>query len=393
MNLLLMVILLALTTGYQGKGAPGAEPALQGKSLSQWLELLGQDAGPNQPTDAMMRSKRGSLIALELMSTSADPRILETVSKALLNDKDARVREACAGAMVRIAVKIADKSKSEAPREFAAKALNESMKQDQALKVREAAAQGLGKLSPQSIVALETLALALAAKEPGIRMASADALRRLGKSAKPASKQLLALASSKEADVISRSFACLALGDMQEEAAISVLLGIIESKAEALDLQVAATKAIAMFSIEDKDTVVKIGKVLGGAGAPRELKLAIVVCLDQLGTLAAPAVEPLIDVLVDRDGAIRAIALHALGNIGKDLGPMLDRARNAVVTSLNDGSLDVRLSALGTLGRWGPSLVDAATIARVEKLEKDPAKEVRETARIVLARLRGAPPK
>lgn len=388
MNLVLMVSLLVQTMAFQGKGTPVAEPALQGKTLSQWLEMLGQNGSP--PSDMTMRSKRGALIALELMSSSTDPRILDAISKALQNDRDARIREACASAMVRIATKISDKSKSETPREFAAIALNQSLKQDKEVKVREGAAQGLAKLAPQSLVALETLAQALSEKEPGIRMASADALRRLGKAAKGASKPLQNLASNKDADNISRSFACLALGNMQEESAIPVFLAILESKAEALDLQVASAKAISTVPLEDKDTIVRIGKVLGGPNAPRELKLAVVVCLDQLGPVAAPAGEALIGVLGDRDAAIRAIALHALGNIGKDLGALVERARNAIATSLNDVSLDVRLSALETLGRWGPELVDSSIISRVEKLEKDPAREVRETVKIVLARLRGA---
>jgi HEAT repeat protein len=112
-----------------------------------------------------------------------------------------------------------------------------------------------------------------------------------------------------------------------------------------------------------------------------------------MGKLAQPATEALIAVLADRDGSIRAIAIHALGNMGPELGPMLDRARNAVGNSLMDASADVRLSALETLGRWGPSLVDMATTSKIEKLEKDSSKEVRETAKLVLGRLRGPAPK
>jgi len=391
LNTSCLVLTLLAFSPFQDKSSD-PEPSLQGKTLTQWMELLSrEDVG--QTADARMKSKRGALIALELLAGSYEPKIIEAVSKVMAGDSDPKIREAAAGALVRIALKISQKSKTEEPKDMAVISLRQVLKTDKDSKVREMAAQGLGKLVPQAVKALDVLAASLDEKEAGIRIASADAIRKLGEQAKPASKQLQILASNKNADIISRSHACLALGNIREEAALPFLLEIMEARNEALDLQVASAKAFSMIPLKDKEIPARLGKVLIAPSTARDLKLALVVSLDQMGKLAQPATEALIAVLADRDGAIRAIAIHALGNMGPELGPMLDRARNAVGNMLMDSSADVRLSALETLGRWGPSLVDMATASKVEKLEKDSSKEVRETAKLVLARLRGPAPK
>ena len=112
----LVLTLLALSP-FQDKSSD-PEPSLQGKTLTQWMELLSrEDVG--QTADARMKAKRGALIALELLAGSYEPKIIEAVSKVMAGDSDPKIREAAAGALVRIALKISQKSKTEEPKDMA----------------------------------------------------------------------------------------------------------------------------------------------------------------------------------------------------------------------------------------------------------------------------------
>ncbi|MFN6050422.1 MAG: hypothetical protein ACK47R_06305, partial [Planctomycetia bacterium] len=112
------LVLTLLAFGLFQDKSSEPEPSLQGKTLTQWMELLSrEDVG--QTSEARMKAKRGALIALELLAGSYEPKIIEAVTKVMATDSDPKIREAATGALVRIAQKISQKSKTEEPKDMA----------------------------------------------------------------------------------------------------------------------------------------------------------------------------------------------------------------------------------------------------------------------------------
>ena len=372
------------------------EPVFQGKKFSEWETMLKVDSNYSKLSDAekekSSRSRRAGLIALELMASSLDKRILPSMVLVLKNDPEEKLRETAALSLTRVALKMSEKTKSASTRQYAAEVLKESLEKDKSIRVKEIAASSLGKMVPESAPAIPALILAMKQKDTGLRVAAVDALRRLGPEAKDAAPDLRALASDSTADIISKSFAFLALGNLKDGAAIPVLLQTVQDAKMPLELRIPAANAISMMGGEAGGAFAeKLGLLLIEEGTPKDLKIALSITLDSQESFAYPAWKSMVPALKDRDAAVRSIILHCLGNIGVKLQKDFKVVQAAVLGCVNDSALEVRLAAVETLGRWGPELSDDEVVKKVESLTKDTAKEMRETAATVLKRLKGTP--
>jgi len=372
------------------------EPVFQGKKFSEWEAMLKVDSNYSKFSDAekekSSRSRRAGLIALELMANSLDKRILPLMVLVLKNDPEEKLRETAALSLTRVALKMSEKTKSASTRQYAAEVLKESLEKDKSIRVKEIAASSLGKMVPESAPAIPALILAMKQKDTGLRVAAVDALRRLGPEAKDAAPDLRALASDSTADIISKSFAFLALGNLKDGAAIPVLLQTVQDAKMPLELRLPAANAISMMGGEAGGLIAeKLGLLLIEEGTPKDLKIALSITLDSQESFAYPAWKSMVPALKDRDAAVRSIILHCLGSIGAKLQKDFKVVQAAVLGCVNDSALEVRLAAVETLGRWGPELSDDEVVKKVESLTKDTAKEMRETAATVLKRLKGAP--
>ncbi len=372
------------------------EPVFQGKKFSEWEAMLKVDSNYSKFSDAekekSSRSRRAGLIALELMANSLDKRILPSMVLVLKNDPEEKLRETAALSLTRVALKMSEKTKSSSTRQYAAEVLKESLEKDKSIRVKEIAASSLGKMVPESAPAIPALILAMKQKDTGLRVAAVDALRRLGPEAKDAAPDLRALASDSTADIISKSFAFLALGNLKDSAAIPVLLQTVQDAKMPLELRLPAANAISMMGGEAGGLIAeKLGLLLIEEGTPKDLKIALSITLDSQESFAYPAWKSMVPALKDRDAAVRSIILHCLGSIGAKLQKDFKVVQAAVLGCVNDSALEVRLAAVETLGRWGPELSDDEVVKKVESLTKDTAKEMRETAATVLKRLKGTP--
>lgn len=372
------------------------EPVFQGKKFSEWEAMLKVDSNYSKLSDAekekSARSRRAGLIALELMANSLDKRILPSMVQVLKNDPEEKLRETAALSLTRVALKMSEKTKSSSTRQYAAEVLKESLEKDKSIRVKEIAASSLGKMVPESAPAIPALILAMKQKDTGLRVAAVDALRRLGPEAKDAAPDLRALASDSTADIISKSFAFLALGNLKDGAAIPVLLQTVQDAKMPLELRLPAANAISMMGGESGGLIAeKLGLLLIEEGTPKDLKIALSITLDSQESFAYPAWKSMVPALKDRDAAVRSIILHCLGSIGAKLQKDFKVVQAAVLGCVNDSALEVRLAAVETLGRWGPELSDDEVVKKVESLTKDTAKEMRETAATVLKRLKGTP--
>lgn len=372
------------------------EPVFQGKKFSEWEAMLKVDSNYSKLSDAekekSSRSRRAGLIALELMANSLDKRILPSMVLVLKNDPEEKLRETAALSLTRVALKMSEKTKSASTRQYAAEVLKESLEKDKSIRVKEIAASSLGKMVPESAPAIPALILAMKQKDTGLRVAAVDALRRLGPEAKDAAPDLRALASDSTADIISKSFAFLALGNLKDGAAIPVLLQTVQDAKMPLELRLPAANAISMMGGESGGVIAeKLGLLLIEEGTPKDLKIALSITLDSQESFAYPAWKSMVPALKDRDAAVRSIILHCLGSIGAKLQKDFKVVQAAVLGCVNDSALEVRLAAVETLGRWGPELSDDEVVKKVESLTKDTAKEMRETAATVLKRLKGTP--
>jgi HEAT repeat protein len=120
------------------------------------------------------------------------------------------------------------------------------------------------------------------------------------------------------------------------------------------------------------------------------VRRAAAVTLDGFGAAAKPAVSALEDALKDDDKFVRALAMHTLGNIGKDLGAERKNVVKALVAGMSDRVLEVRVAAVETLGALGPDgLGDelAGVIDRLTDAKRDSQKAVRDAATDALKKL------
>lgn len=198
--------------------------------------------------------------------------------------------------------------------------------------VRAECAGVLGSLRQDAQPAVTALAKALTDTDPHVRVAAATALGRIGPAAKAAVPALLRAVKEDRSTVLPsvRPPAAAALGwigDARGEV-VAALADLLKDK----------------MIQHDDNRYAEVAHALG-----------------RLGPKAAGAVPVLAEQLQDKNNRQRRYALRCLGSIGPAAAPALIR-----LLADEQDSMQMRVGAAHTLGRFGPAAKDAAAV--LEKL-------------------------
>jgi HEAT repeat protein len=369
---------------------------IYGRTLSEWQDILGNGkthpaaaraAGvvlgtlPSKPLlPKLTRSRRAALLVLEVAGAPND-RSLAVVAVALRDDPEEEVR---AGAVALLGQWGSKKSKDEPKTRFAAArdAMILALK-DPSGAVREAAAAAVGQLLPEDgKLAVGSLTPLLKDKHPAARLAAADSLRRLGKDAADAVPALLEIVKDRDAAPLLRMQTTLALGRVGAPDALPALGAIKDVLADAkapVEVRKAAAETLGLFGKYGAEAAAQLGAALKPA-EPLELRRAAMTALDKIGPDATGAVKEIKKAMRDDDRFVRCLAMHTLGQIGKDLDADAKEVVMVLIEALADGSLEVRVAAIETLGTLGREVVGAEA-DKVEKRLKELSKDTREAIR------------
>jgi HEAT repeat protein len=158
------------------------------------------------------------------------------------------------------------------------------------------------------------------------------------------------------------------LGEVKDRRAVKPLLEALQR-----DEQLVLTSASSLIQIGDPNSVEPLIEMLDNRN--EQIRLYAAYALGGLNDTRA--VLPLIDILEDPSSSIRGVATHSLGEIGSRA------ATNPILDLLDDPSENVRLTAVYALGK----LLDRRSIPKLrELLLKDQSHQVREASRLMLDR-------
>jgi HEAT repeat protein len=266
------------------------------------------------------------------------------------------------------------------------------------LTVREGCAKALGEIGVDARGAVGALAKALKDKHAGTRSEAAEALRRMGNDASDAVPELEAVLGDKKEKAGTRARAAYALGQIGSDSrdAMKTLKEVLADPKAPAEVRKAVAQSLGRMGrigaeaaetlaavLTVKNRVVRPGKkpVL----AEREVRLAALTTLDGLGGEARKALPGLIAATRDEDRAIRCLALHAIGTMGKEIEDHRKNAVKALWRCLRDSSIEVRVSAAEALGALGSDGLYTDTTETLKRLaavaKKDGSKTVREAAK------------
>jgi HEAT repeat protein len=412
----LIVALAALLTPGPSRGGD-EDPTLKGRKLSEWLELLHGDGDAGslnmillcvggsayQPVaDMQYRYRRAALIAVEVIGPAKSRKVIPAVAMALRNDPDARVREGAAQALGRLSIKA---KKQNFRFTDAREALVTALRTDRTGPVRQAAAMALGTVDPDSprqiFLVIDptglTGFLAAALKDPhiGTSNAAAETLRKIGKGAYEVVPDMLEVVKNSKADSLTRIplIHCLGkIGSPDANAAVPILKEALTDAQAPLDVRRAAAENAASFGREGFDLIPVLANLLTDAASPVELRRAAVYGLDEFGSDTRTSLPAVKKAVGDPDKFVRCLAMHALGQMGRDLGDEAPSVVKLLLKTLEDPVIEVRVAALETFGNLGQEALGAdakAVVDRVTDLTRNSRKEVREAAENALKKLKG----
>jgi HEAT repeat protein len=276
-------------------------------------------------------------------------------------------------------------------------ALGELLQKDPRPEVRREAALTLGSIGAKSAPAVPQLAAALNDSDAGIALAAVFALGRIGPAAKPAEQALEKLAAA-HASPLGRTLTLWARARVNPHDA-QLFRQVVPLLAEGMRsneprLRVTAVRALVdLHSMPDLvlpamqkilrqgdpaaiQGAVEVLASLGEPGVPllveslarKDVRLRVVSLLGAMGETAQSAVPDLIELVRDRDPAIRREALLSLGAIG----PAAQAAVPAAMQAMQDGNSQVRYGACYALGRMGNAALDAKPALQQEMENADP---------------------
>ncbi len=379
------------------------DPVIFQKSLSAWIQVLRNSeeqtvalatgAAGYQPIvmQKLVNRRRGALLALEAIGPVRSRHVIGTTAGALREDPSDRVREAAAQALGRMCVKAKEgKAKFEAGRE----ALAVALRRDRSARVREVCAASLGRLEADAAPALPALIAALGDEHPGTRAAAADALRRLGKDATDALPDLQRTVRDRNADTLTRIQVALAIGRIGGADGVPALQEVLGDKTSAVDLRKATADALGLLGKNAAAATATLAAALAETGSAVELRRAAAAAIDQMGTEGRAALPALKKALKDDDRFVRCLAMHACAQLGKDLGGDTRDVVAVLLQGVNDGIGDVRLAAIEALGTLGPGTLGPdlpAVRERLTQASNDTQKAIREAALDSLKKLMPTP--
>jgi HEAT repeat protein len=412
------VALLAMISQTAGVRADGEEPELRGRKLSEWLEMLrGEQAEKGRLTAQLAlgpiaanaaawqpifaQSRRAGLLAVELIGSSKSRFILPAVCTTLREDRDEKMRENAAMALGRMGGKMIDEAKEQRKKGLVddkprlqlgevRDTLAIALRNDKSPRVREASANALGKLEWMAADVVSAMASALKDESLPVRAAAADALRRLGPDAADALPALQEVLKDDKADRLTRVQVAQAIGRQGSNADVDVdlLLKVWHDPKAPADVRAAVAECLEQ--LKRTSTAVDLGKELENAKNDLEIRRAAAKALDSFEGSAKPAQSELRKALHDDDKYVRCLAMHALGKIGKDLGEETKDIVKDLFGLLEDRVLEVKISAIETLGNIGSEgLGDQrkAVVDRLTEITRDTQKGVREAATEAIKKL------
>jgi HEAT repeat protein len=363
-------------------------------------------AGYYRVEDILFRSRRAGLIATELIGVRSR-KVVPALLDALRDDLDPRIREGAAQALGRLAPKAKANIRLNEVRD----GLTTALRTDPSSSVKQAAATALGVYDPENrdtetrelrlvhdlTPSLPVLLAALKDPAPLVSNAAAETIRRMGHEARDAVSDLANILKDPKIDELTRVPVAQALGRIgapEAVAAVPVLKDVLADTRAPKDVRRAAAESLGRLGKESPEVAQLLGAVLTGTDVPVEVRRAVAAALDQLGDDAKPALPALKKALTDDDKFVRCLAMHTLGLLGKELGGETKDVVTRLLRALDDSVLEVRVAALETFGNLGVEVLGdeaPAVEARVEKMTRDPLKEVREAADNALKKLKKTP--
>jgi HEAT repeat protein len=345
------------------------------KRASEWMTILRDDK-------STVRDKRRALIAL----TTAGPqtrKVFENIGTALREDREIVIRKQAARTLGVLAAKGQDPERAEKVNvKPAVEALIFALKRDKEAEVREASATALGRIGPVGLPpdrftpaakeAVPDLAAALKDASPDVRAAAADALGSLGAHARDVVPELAqALRDNKGKDGLRlRAYLVSALGRIGRpaRASVSALVEVmnepdlagasLEQRRSQAELRRNAVEALG--AIESPAALEPLARLLEKSMAARDgvMSRAAIVAINQFGLERRAILPVLVKALTaEQDTDVRCNAMHAVGQLGRDLGGNRRTVISELRKGLKDKISDVRLAAILALGELGPDVL------------------------------------
>jgi HEAT repeat protein len=339
------------------------EPAVAGKKLSEWIQMLKTDKEENR--------RRASLTALKFIAGQLDTaKAVPPVVTAARDDASDSVRKAATQTLGEIALsaqayldprKTREKKKTEIAQQtlkLALEGLIDPLRGDKAAEVRKTAAEALGRLGKDARPATEPLTAALKDKADPVRAAAAEALGRIGPDAKEAAPALVEALRDKKSDRSVRLFAAYALGRIDPtppNLAVAALGEVLRDAESPTEARKAAADSLGLLGKVAEDAVPALAEALKDMKSV-EVRRAAAIALAQIGPPAVKALPELRQATHDEDKFVRSHATHTLGGLGKDAA---DAVPELIRLVKDDTVTEVRVAAIEALGLVGVKTSDA----------------------------------
>lgn len=335
-----------------------------------------------------------------LRATKAAPALVER-----LDDSDANVREAAAGALRRLGKeaaqavpKLVELARDEQPnvRKSAARALAKGaassgkevvqklivLFKDGSPEIRASACFAVGLVAANA-AAEPALRGLLSDGSEDVRLAAIKALGRMGSAAEPSvpgvancfrdrSKAIRAAAG--------KTLSLLCQGKV--EAASKALKSSLEEASSKVRQEAAKTLGL----LGDSVTPCLPSLAAALKDDNEDVRDVAIKSFGQLGEHAAPALPSLLEHARDKDKAVRVAAIQAMGGLGIHAA----KAAPELVKFLVHKSKTVRAAAAEAVGRLGKSATDAGAVASLGTLLEEADEEVRSSCVRALGRLGAA---
>jgi HEAT repeat protein len=380
-----IIVLLAAPLLWSGAArGEDEDPALRGKKLSEWIDLL-----QNGKT---LGERRAGLLAVQLIGPRKSRKVTSALIAALRENSEESIRAGAARALGDIAGKARDED--DIPLTKIRDALALSLRSDKTPAVRRAAARALGDMKGGAIGAIDVLALALKDADAGTRTEAASSLHRLGRNADEALSDLQAALKNNKLERLTRLYCAQALGRIASAEAVPALKDILADAKADSELRRACAEALGQLGPKAADAVPALAAVVTAKDSEVGLRRAAAEALDRMGAEARPALPALRMALKDEDQFVRSLSLHTISQMGHDLGDERKSTILGILTAMDDNVLEVRVTAIEALGNLGMDGIGDQSKAVVERLTaatRDPQKAVSEAAKVALKKLQGSP--
>lgn len=384
MIVLISVSIACASGSFRLLHAEDEDPALRGKKLSQWIEQLqnGKD----------LRERQAGLLAVQLIGPRKSRKVTQSLIAAVRENTEESIRAGAARALGGIAAKA--REEDDIPVEKIRESLASSLRSDKKPVVRRAAARALGEMKGRAIGSVDVLALALKDADAGTRTAAAFALLQIGKYADDALNDLQTALKNAKLERLTRIHCALALGRIDKAESVPILREILADTKSDLELRRACAEALGQLGPKAVESVPVLASALSDKRSDVALRRSCAEALDQMGPEARPGLPALRTALKDEDQFVRSLSLHAISQMGRELGDERKAALDGIFAAMDDNVLEVRITAveaLGNLGAEGLGDQSKAATDRLTAATRDPQKAVSEAAKVALKKLQSMP--